>query len=203
MKIKSAEGTHNVTSQGQGTLNTVLGGAALLNSMNNGCNNGGFLSNIFGGNCNNDCHITEKEFQWAQAYNSKQSEVDMLKSDQRTDGKLLELYRELDRRFTLTGNEIATIAATQAVTNEKLNGTIALLDSKIDNSVSALDGKINCNVAAIYREIDCRTIPLEKKVPLSSICPEAMPKCPDVQQVQLVNVLTAIQALTEAVAAKK
>ncbi len=143
---------------------------------NNGCNDG-LLGGLFGGRNNGNCHVTEKEFAWAQAYNTKQSEVDMLKSDQRTDGKLLELYREIDRRFTLTGNEIASIAANQAVTNQKLVDNIASIDQKID-----------CNVAAIYREIDCRTLPLEKKVPLTSVCPLPQPACPPVVDVNIVEI---------------
>ncbi len=206
--IMDAQGhEHKVTSQGQGNLNTVLGAvgtAGALNMFGNSCGNG-VLGGLFGGNNYNsgNCPITEKEFQWAQAYNTKQSEVDMLKSDQRTDGKLLEIYREIDRRFTTTGETIASLASGQAVINQKLNDTIVALDSKIDTSIAAIDAKINCNVASIYREIDCRTLPLEKKVPLDSICPQAAPLHPDVQQVQLVSVMSALQALTEAVAAKK
>lgn len=64
MQIKTAEGMHNVTSQGQGTLNTVLGSIGTLSALqnnNNGCgNNGGLLGGLFGGNnnCNNngDCY---------------------------------------------------------------------------------------------------------------------------------------------------
>ncbi len=159
MKIKGYDGhEHNVTSQGQGTYNTVAGSLGIasflgLNANNvfggNGC--GGGIFNRGGGN--GDCYISEKEFNWAQAYNTKQSEVDMLKSDQRTDGKLLDLYREIDRRFTVTGTEIATIAATQAVTNEKLNGTIALLDTKIDGSIAALNCKMSSDVASLYKDI--------------------------------------------------
>ena len=194
---------HKVRSNGQIDFATVGGAGGIgwlaekAGLFNNGCcGNGGGL---FGGNNNNGCYVTEKENAWIQAYNAKNSEVDMLKSDIRTDGKILDLYnytngelrrieRETDARFTATGASIAELAAKQAVTNEKLNGTISLLDAKIDASVAALDGKINCNVAAIYKEIDCRTMPLEKKVPLSSICPRPQPACEPVVNVDIVGI---------------
>lgn len=66
MQIKTAEGMHNVTSQGQGTYNTIAGSAGLasflgINAGNilggNGCGNGGW----FGGSRNNgECWETKE-----------------------------------------------------------------------------------------------------------------------------------------------
>ncbi len=161
--------------------NTALGlgiaGAALgLGVLNgNGCNNG-LLGGILGGNNRHDCYVTEKEFNWSNAYQQKNAEVDMLKSDQRTDGKLLELYRELDRRFTTTGEVIASISSNQAVINQKLTDNIAFTDSKIDSTNAAT----RCWVEANY-------VPGKLVMPLDSICPRAQPACPEVVNVDIVQ----------------
>lgn len=73
MRIKGMDGHEaNVTSQGQGTLNTILGSIGTLGAIqnNNGCG-GGLFGGILGGNGNgngNGC-VSEKEFAWAEKYN--------------------------------------------------------------------------------------------------------------------------------------
>jgi hypothetical protein len=52
MKIKGMNGEeHNVTSQGQGALNTVLGAVGTYGALNNGAL-GGLLGGLGGNNCN-------------------------------------------------------------------------------------------------------------------------------------------------------
>ena len=79
MKIEGMNGAmHNVTSQGQGTLNTILGGIGTLGVLggnNGGCGNGGILGGILGGNnCSNDCHVSQTELAYATALASCKAE---------------------------------------------------------------------------------------------------------------------------------
>lgn len=130
--------------------------------------------NCMGEVCSENTMVSRYELEQERKISQLQSEKDMLLSDQKTDGKILDLYtnttqqvaklREyVDERFTATGREIADLAAKQAVVNQRVTDNLAFVDNKIDNSV-----------AAIYKEIECKTLPLEKKVPLSSICPQPM-----------------------------
>ena len=101
--IKTAEGYDvKVPSQGQVTLNTVLGAigsyGALSGGMGGGCNNGGFLSNIFGGNRNcsgADAYVTRYEQALIQENAAKDSKIALLEANIFTDSKITETYKEL------------------------------------------------------------------------------------------------------------
>lgn len=142
--------------------------------------NGGLGNNLMGyGNrmgevCSENTMVSRYELEQERKISQLQSEKDMLLSDSRTDKKILELYQYIEQqftkdrentsaRFTETGRTIADLAANQAVINQRVTDNLSFVDSKIDNSV-----------AALYKEIECKTLPLEKKVPLSSICPQPM-----------------------------
>lgn len=124
--------------------------------------------------CSENTPVSRYELEQERKISQLQSEKDMLLSDNKTDGKILELYKYIEQqftkdretvsaRFTETGRTIADLAANQAVINQKVTDNLAFVDSKIDNAV-----------AAIYKEIECKTLPLEKKLPLTSICPQPM-----------------------------
>ncbi|MDE6019684.1 MAG: hypothetical protein K2H01_01625 [Ruminococcus sp.] len=130
--------------------------------------------NYMGECCSENTMVSRYELEQERKISQLQSEKDMLLSDQRTDGKILELYQYMEQqftkdrenvsaRFTETGRTIADLAANQAVINQRVTDNLSFVDSKIDNSV-----------AALYKEIECKTLPLEKKIPLTSICPQPM-----------------------------
>lgn len=130
--------------------------------------------NCMGEVCSENTMVSRYELEQERKISQLQSEKDMLLSDQRTDGKILELYQYIEQqftkdrenvsaRFTETGRTIADLAANQAVINQRVTDNLSFVDSKIDNSV-----------AALYKEIECKTLPLEKKIPLTSICPQPM-----------------------------
>nr|DAV36536.1 MAG TPA: hypothetical protein [Caudoviricetes sp.] len=166
-------------------LTTGIIGSAL------GLLNGGGIGNLFGGVnpmtaaavCSENTPTTRYELEQERKISQLQSEKDMLLSDQRTDAKILDLYKYMEEqftkdrenvsaRFTATGREIADLAANQAVVNQRVTDNLSFVDSKINNVYKDMD----CGFRALYKEIECKTLPLEKKVPMDSICPQVMPR---------------------------
>lgn len=139
---------------GIGQILSMLGGGVVqpaANSNNNcGC-----------GNCSDNTPVSRYEQRQSDTISRLQSENAMLLADQRTDGKILELYKVIDQRFGATGQQIAQIAAEQAVVNQRVVDNMAFLSNKIDNDVGAL----KCYVTANY-------VPGTLKLPLDSICPK-------------------------------
>ena len=142
-----------VPSQGQVTLNTVLGaigsyGTLAGNSGNGNSGNGGILGNLFGGNRNcsgADTPITRYEMGMQQALAYKDSEIMELKANIYNDQKNLELYRYIDGKFA----EIQANLAAQAVTNTSFNSALAATDYKFTQAIAleaerrqCADGKI-------------------------------------------------------------
>lgn len=89
MRIKTNDGEYNVTGQGQGSLNTVLGAvgtAGALGMFNNG------LGGIFGGNRpvdGGDRPVTRYEMGLIRDAISKDNEIALLKSQQYTDRAMI------------------------------------------------------------------------------------------------------------------
>lgn len=137
---------------GIGQILSMLGGGAVQPTVNNNCGCG---------NCSDNTPVSRYEQRQSDTISRLQSENAMLLADQRTDGKILELYKVIDQRFGTTGQQIAQIAAEQAVVNQRVVDNMAFLSNKIDNDVSAL----KCYVTANY-------VPGTLKLPLDSICPK-------------------------------
>lgn len=133
---------------------SMLGGGAVQPAANNNNNCGC-------GNCSDNTPVSRYEQRQSDTISRLQSENAMLLADQRTDGKILELYKVIDQRFGATGQQIAQIAAEQAVVNQRVVDNMAFLSNKIDNDVSSL----KCYVTANY-------VPGTLKLPLDSICPK-------------------------------
>lgn len=139
---------------GIGQILSMLGGGVVQPSVNSNNNCGC-------GNCSDNTPVSRYEQRQSDTISRLQSENAMLLADQRTDGKILELYKVIDQRFGATGQQIAQIAAEQAVVNQRVVDNMAFLSNKIDNDVSAL----KCYVTANY-------VPGTLKLPLDSICPK-------------------------------
>ncbi len=212
-------GTTHPRSASNAKANTALAlasvGAGLgLANYNSGCgrNNGGLLSNILGGG-NNDCYVDQKEYAWGQAYSAVLAELGMERSERYTDQTTLELYKEqvnsdkeiiayVNALFERLGDKVDT-KSEQAMAGIIANAKdIAANDKEIalnkrdsewqykltQRDIKAGDDAERCFVEANY-------VKGNLVMPLDKICPEAMPKCPDVQQVQLV---AAAQAFAQA-----
>ena len=96
---------------GIGQILSMLGGGVAQPTAN-GNNNCGC------GNCSDNTPVSRYEQRQSDTISRLQSENAMLLADQRTDGKILELYKVIDQRFGTTGQQIAQIAAQQAVVNQ-------------------------------------------------------------------------------------
>ena len=139
---------------GIGQILSMLGGGVAQPAAN-GNNNCGC------GNCSDNTPVSRYEQRQSDTISRLQSENAMLLADQRTDGKILELYKVIDQRFGTTGQQIAQIAAEQAVVNQRVADNMTFLTSKIDNDVASL----KCYV-------DANFVPGVLKMPLDSICPK-------------------------------
>ena len=139
---------------GIGQILSMLGGGVAQPTAN-GNNNCGC------GNCSDNTPVSRYEQRQSDTISRLQSENAMLLADQRTDGKILELYKVIDQRFGTTGQQIVQIAAQQAVVNQQVADNMAFLTSKINNDVASL----KCYV-------DANFVPGVLKMPLDSICPK-------------------------------
>ena len=90
------------------------------------------------------------------------SERDALVLGKETDGKILDLYKAMDQRYSALSQEFAQLAANQAVINQKVTDNLAFIDSKID----AAKKETLCYVNATF-------VPGKLVMPLDSICPPA------------------------------
>ena len=124
-------------------------------------NNGGCNCN---GNCSENTAVNRFELQQEQTISRLQSERDMLLSDQRNDGKMLEVYKYFDGKMEATNRELANIAANQAVINQRVTDNLAFLDSKIASSKAEVLCYVNGNF-----------VPGKLVMPLDAICPAAQP----------------------------
>lgn len=95
MQIKGMDGqSYNVTGQGQGNLNTVLGAVGAFNAL------GGNLGGIFGGGWNNggcseNTPVNRYELSMARENDSLKAENALLRADKYTDQKIVEAYKDL------------------------------------------------------------------------------------------------------------
>lgn len=146
---------------GIGQILSMLGlGGGVAQPAANG--NGNSCGNNCGcGNCSDNAAVSRYEQRQSETIARLQSENAMLLGDQRTDSKILELYKVIDQRFGATGQQIAQIAAQQAVVNQQVADNMAFLTSKIDTTAASL----KCYV-------DANFVPGVLKMPLDSICPK-------------------------------
>lgn len=136
MKVKGSDGyEHSVTSQGQGALNTVLGGLGTASFF--GVNAGNFLGG-FGrnGGCPNpqDAPISRYEASMMQELAAKDGKIALLESNIYTDQKIADVYERLNTKIDRNRDEQQAINMQQAVYNgvntsavECIKGQIAQL----------------------------------------------------------------------------
>lgn len=143
-----------------GSIGGYMGGISALAGMLGfgGCN--GYNS----GCCSENTPVTRYEQEQSDEISKLRSERDSLLISQQTDAKILEVWKEIDKRSSATGQEIASLAANQAVINQKVTDNLAFIDQKIDNTKK----EILCYVNATF-------VPGKLVMPLDAICPAAQP----------------------------
>lgn len=114
MKIKTSEGEQNVTSQSQGTINTVLAAIGAAGALTMG---GGLLDRIGGGRPqqpqnDGDRPVTRYEMSLIREAMSKDNEITLLKSQQYTDKAMFGVQQQFSAQTawnTMQQQNIATI----------------------------------------------------------------------------------------------
>lgn len=145
MLIKGTNGeSYNVTSQGQGALNTVLGAVGTYGALQNGAL-GGILGG-FGG-CNNgwnnygnrpleiitsdDRPISRYEAKMMQELAAKDGKIALLESNIYTDQKIADVYEKLNVKINANKEAQDAINLQQAVYNGTNTATIGCLKNEI------------------------------------------------------------------------
>lgn len=148
-----------------GGLGNLLGGLGAGNRCgcnggwnNCGCNGGGsasiadILALVAGlsrwgeprwGNCNEAIGATRYDLGVLQQLSAKDAEIAKLTLSQEVDAKVLALYQVIDARDKATGQEIAKLAAGQAVVNQQLNDNMAFIQNDLNNKI-ALEAERRC-----------------------------------------------------------
>lgn len=140
MQIKGANGeNYNVTSQGQGALNTVLGAVGTYGALQNGAL-GGILGG-FGGGWNgnrplevitsDDRPISRYEAKMMQELAAKDGKIALLESNIYTDQKIADVYERLIRKIDANKEAQNEINMQQAVYNGTNTATIGCLKNEI------------------------------------------------------------------------
>ncbi|MFI3329122.1 MAG: hypothetical protein R3Y05_01395 [bacterium] len=188
---------------GLGIIGTALGGIALANQSNGGCgNNGGILGGIFGGH--NDCHLETKEASHLR------EQVAILASERYADHIGLSVYNEvvkndkevinyINHKFEVLTDrvasndklafiELARLDKETALNKQANEFTFALTNKEIQSVAKdsqyqdvILNNKIDCNAERIRCYVDGTFVPGNLVMPLSSICPQAMPLYSDTE----------------------
>lgn len=191
MEVKTENGgTFDAAGNGTkalGIIGTVLGGAALASN--------GLLGTFTGNNnkncgCGCDKYVTQKEMQYAQAYDVVLSDLKQEKSERYTDQAVIAerdraAIRNKEQYDTLIqiGNAISTINANLNCLNEKLSLKEQILDMKIKNaeekccSAVALESERRVNGdQGLYGYVNATFVPGKLIMPSTSICPSVMPE---------------------------
>ena len=139
MQIKGANGeNYNVTSQGQGALNTVLGAVGTYGALQSGAL-GGILGG-FGNNYGNrpleiitsdDRPISRYEAKMMQELAAKDGKIALLESNIYTDQKIADVYERLIRKIDANKEAQNEINMQQAVYNGTNTATIGCLKNEI------------------------------------------------------------------------
>lgn len=174
MTIKGMDGqSYNVTGQGQGNTNTVLGalGAASFLGLNagnvlGGCANRGAWGWNAEGVCSDNMPVSRYELGMVEQLNAKDSEIALLKADKYTDQKIVEAYKDLQGQIKELAVEVRSNKDAQTAVNMQqavYNGTNTAALQCMQNSIAALQA-----ITKTY-------------IPSSNVCQDGCCGCPSAQ----------------------
>lgn len=137
MRIKGADGHEsNVTGQGQGNLNTVLGAIGTYGALNTGAL-GGLLGGLGGyrggcGGCGSgDMPITRYESTMLQELGAKDSKIALLESNIYTDQKIADVYERLNVKIQANKDAQDAVNLQQATYNAANTAAIGCMQNQI------------------------------------------------------------------------
>ena len=135
MRIKGADGhDYNVTGQGQGALNTVLGAVGTYSALSNG-SLGGLLGGVFGGGMNgNACNMPVSRYEagMMQELAAKDGKIALLEANIYTDQKIADVYERLNVKINANKEAQDAVNLQQAVLNATQTATIACMKGQIE-----------------------------------------------------------------------
>lgn len=157
---------------------TALGVKANASHFRNGCNNDYWGNYGYNGCCGENTIVNRFELGQSQR-------ISELESANVTDAKLLEVYKaaaasdkKQDEKFAQLTKALTDyiIANNRDVDSRfaKVDCEIKVNQQEIRDNLRFLDYKIDNNQREMFAYVDCKTLPLEKKVPLTSICPKPL-----------------------------
>lgn len=127
------------TSQGQGTLNTVLGAVGAANAVFPGF----FGNGMFGGYGRNyggygyyDMGVSREAFDVSMALSRAEKDNAILKAELDDEKKIVEAYTTLDRKIGGVDKHLDETIGAQAVVNCNLSNRIGILESKVNQLMS-------------------------------------------------------------------
>lgn len=135
MRIKGADGhDYNVTGQGQGALNTVLGAVGTYGALSNG-SLGGLLGGVFGGGMNgNACNMPVSRYEagMMQEMAAKDGKIALLEANIYTDQKIADAYERLNVKINANKEAQDAVNVQQAVLNATQTATIACMKGQVE-----------------------------------------------------------------------
>lgn len=146
MVIKTEHGDHNVTGQGQGNLNTVLGAVGAFGTLMGGGSmlggNGGLLgrNGYYNQNDPDSRVITKAEAQLMQENGGLRSENAILKSEAYTDKKIVETVtyvnnqmRRLEDKVDMNEKAQQAVNAQQMAHNAASDAAVGVIQSQVQS----------------------------------------------------------------------
>ena len=135
MRIKGADGhDYNVTGQGQGALNTVLGAVGTYGALSNG-SLGGLLGGVFGGGMNgNACNMPVSRYEagMMQEMAAKDGKIALLEANIYTDQKIADVYERLNVKINANKEEQTAVNMQQAVYNGTSTAAMNCMKGQIE-----------------------------------------------------------------------
>lgn len=142
MQIKTMDGqSYNVTGQGQGNLNTVLGAIGTFGAL--GGNLGGILGGWNNGNCgcSDNTMVNRYELNMTREADSLKSENALLRSQVYVDQKLVDVVNDYTSKINALATEVRANKDAQTAVNMQqavYNGTNTATLQCIQNSIAQL-----------------------------------------------------------------
>lgn len=132
----------------------------------------------YNGGCGENTVVNRFELQQSQR-------ISELESANVTDAKLLDVYKAAaasDQRQDEKFAQLTKALTDYIIANNRdvdarfasVDKSIAVNSQAVSDNFNFLNYKIDNNQREIFAYVDCKTLPLEKKLPLSSICPQPL-----------------------------
>lgn len=131
MRIKGSDGhDYNVTGQGQGALNTVLGAVGTYGALSNG-SLGGILGGFLGNGNALNAPVSRYEAAMQQEIAAKDGKIALLESNIYTDSKIADVYERLTNKIDANRAAQDAVNTQQAVFNGTSTATISCMQQQI------------------------------------------------------------------------